>query len=149
MVNVGDKLVLLREDVPRSVIEEAETEAFKIWESNFTDKNSFTGRPRTHTDILKDTLLGKLGEYFLKSKYDYVDDNAKWHDLISPDGERTEVKTWRKSESMKYKIESELNRLKRKKNKNSSGKQWFFSTKLIIITYEAPNIFEIHSIHDI
>lgn len=134
-------------DIPESVILDAINEAEAIYESSYAKSESLSGRSRTKRDIQRDTLQGKLGEYFLIKMFGYINDEEKWHDLISPDGERTEVKTWRKSDSIEYKIKQELIRIKEKK---SSPNKWFFSTKLVVIEYDVlKNELEINSIHNI
>lgn len=144
---LGDKFLVNDGDIPPHVFDEANFEAEQILNSEYTAKNSLSGRNRSLDEIKEDVLLGKIGEYLIKSKYNYTDDDAKWHDLISPGGNRTEIKTWRKNTITPGSTLREINRLKRRKD---SIRKWFFSTKLIIISYDAnTGIFEIIGIHDI
>lgn len=144
---IGDKFVISNDDIPEYVFDEAKFEAEQILNSEYTAKNSLSGRTRSFDEIQEDVLLGKIGEYLIKSRYNYTNDDAKWHDLISPGGNRTEIKTWRKNTITPGSTLREINRLKRRKD---SIRKWFFSTKLIIISYEAnTGIFEIIGIHDI
>ena len=144
---IGDKFVINNNDVPEYVLQEARIEAEQILNSDYTAKTSLSGRIRTLDDIQEDVLLGKIGEYLIKSKYNYTNDDAKWHDLISPGGQRTEVKTWRKHTITPISAEREINKLRRRK---SSVRKWFFSTKLIIVSFDVTNNeFEIIGIYDI
>lgn len=144
---IGDKFVISNDDIPEYVFDEAKFEAEQILNSEYTAKNSLSGRTRSFDEIQEDVLLGKIGEYLIKSRYNYTNDDAKWHDLISPGGNRTEIKTWRKNTITPGSTLREINRLKRRKD---SIRKWFFSTKLIIISYDAnTGIFEIIGIHDI
>ena len=144
---IGDKFIINNDDIPEYVFDEAKFEAEQILNSEYTAKNSLSGRTRSFDEIQEDVLLGKIGEYLIKSRYNYTNDDAKWHDLISPGGNRTEIKTWRKNTITPGSTLREINRLKRRKD---SIRKWFFSTKLIIISYETnTGIFEIIGIHDI
>ena len=144
---IGDKFVINNNDVPEYVLQEARIEAEQILNSDYTVKTSLSGRIRTLDDIQEDVLLGKIGEFLIKTKYNYTNDDAKWHDLISPGGQRTEVKTWRKHTITSISTDREINKLRRRK---SSVRKWFFSTKLIIVSFDvANNEFEIIGIYDI
>ena len=144
---IGDKFIINVNDVPDYVIQEARTEAEQILNSDYTVKTSLSGRIRTLDDIQEDVLLGKIGEFLIKTKYNYTNDDAKWHDLISPGGQRTEVKTWRKHTITSISTDREINKLRRRK---SSVRKWFFSTKLIIVSFDVTNNeFEIIGIYDI
>jgi hypothetical protein len=146
-VVIGDQFIIHRDEIPQYVFDAADEEANSIYESDYAVKNSLSGRPRSYDDIRKDVLLGKLGEYILTSEFNYTNDDAKWHDLISPGGNRTEVKTWRKHTLNTATSEREIMKLRRRKE---SQRQWFFSTKLIVISYDIEtNIFEIEGIHNI
>jgi hypothetical protein len=144
---IGDQFVVDRDALPQYVLDAADLEATSIYESDYADNNSLSGRPRTFDDIRKDTLLGKIGEYILMSQFNYTNDDAKWHDLISPGGTRTEVKTWRKHTMTESGTDREISKLRRRK---SATRQWFFSTKVIVISYDTDtNVFTIESIHNI
>mgnify|MGYP007005601476 FL=1 len=144
---IGDQFVVDRDSLPQYVLDAADLEATSIYESDYADNNSLSGRPRTFDDIRKDTLLGKIGEYILMSQFNYTNDDAKWHDLISPGGTRTEVKTWRKHTMTESGTDREISKLRRRK---SATRQWFFSTKVIVISYDTDtNVFTIESIHNI
>lgn len=144
---IGDQFVVNRDALPQYVLDAADLEATSIYESDYADNNSLSGRPRTFDDIRKDTLLGKIGEYILMSQFNYTNDDAKWHDLISPGGTRTEVKTWRKHTMTESGTDREISKLRRRK---SATRQWFFSTKVIVISYDTDtNVFTIESIHNI
>lgn len=144
---IGDKFVVNNSDVPDYVLQEARIEAEQILNSDYTVKTSLSGRTRTLDDIQEDVLLGKIGEHLIKTKYNYANDDAKWHDLVSPGGLRTEVKTWRKHTITPISTDREINKLRRRK---SSVRKWFFSTKLIIVSFDVTNNeFEIIGIHDI
>jgi hypothetical protein len=144
---IGDKFVINNNDVPEYVLQEARIEAEQILNSDYTVKTSLSGRIRTLDDIQEDVLLGKIGEFLIKTKYNYTNDDAKWHDLISPGGQRTEVKTWRKHTITSISTDREINKLRRRK---SSVRKWFFSTKLIIVSFDVTNNeFEIIGIYDI
>lgn len=144
---IGDKFIINNNDVPDYVLQEARIEAEQILNSDYTVKTSLSGRIRTLDDIQEDVLLGKIGEYLIKTKYNYTNDDAKWHDLISPGGQRTEVKTWRKHTITSISTDREINKLRRRK---SSVRKWFFSTKLIIVSFDVTNNeFEIIGIYDI
>jgi hypothetical protein len=144
---IGDKFIINDNDVPEYVLQEARIEAEQILNSDYTVKTSLSGRIRTLDDIQEDVLLGKIGEFLIKTKYNYTNDDAKWHDLISPGGQRTEVKTWRKHTITSISTDREINKLRRRK---SSVRKWFFSTKLIIVSFDVTNNeFEIIGIYDI
>jgi hypothetical protein len=144
---IGDKFVINNNDIPEYVLQEARIEAEQILNSDYTVKTSLSGRIRTLDDIQEDVLLGKIGEFLIKTKYNYTNDDAKWHDLISPGGQRTEVKTWRKHTITSISTDREINKLRRRK---SSVRKWFFSTKLIIVSFDVTNNeFEIIGIYDI
>lgn len=144
---IGTQFTIKRSEIPQHVFDAADYEAEAIFNSDYAKNESLSGRPRTLDDIRKDTLLGKLGEHFLSTVFNYTNDDSKWHDLISPDGIRTEVKTWRKQYITKAGTEREINKLRKRKKVT---KQWFFSTKAIVISYDADTgIFEIESIYDI
>ena len=144
---IGDQFIIERSEIPQYVIDAADTEAKAIYESDYADNHSLSGRLRNFDDIRKDTLLGKIGEYILMSQFNYTNDDAKWHDLISPGGTRTEVKTWRKHTMTESGTEREVQKLRRRK---SASRQWFFSTKVIVISYDTDtNVFTIESIHKI
>jgi len=145
MVIEGTTWTIKPEEIPQSVFEEAFKEADYIWESHYTDKESLSGRIRDKSDIRSDCLLGKLGEYFLMSEFGYVNDDEKWHDLISQQGERTEVKTMRKDRTSQYKIDQIITKLR---NRKRDRRKWFFSTKAIVLLYE-NDVFEIHKTYDI
>lgn len=144
---LGEQFSIKRSEIPQEVFDDAEIEAKAIYESDYASNFSLSGRPRSFEDIRKDALLGKLGEYFLKTKFGFINDDAKWHDLISPAGTRTEVKTWRK----KYMTErGTLSEIKKLRNRKRSTRQWFFSTEAIIISYNEENsIFTIEAIYKI
>jgi hypothetical protein len=146
-VVIGDQFTIERNELPQYVLDAADAEARAIYESDYADNHSLSGRPRTFDDIRKDTLLGKIGEYILMLHFNYTNDDAKWHDLISPGGTRTEVKTWRKNTMTESGTEREVSKLRRRK---SATRQWFFSTKVIVISYDTEtNVFTIESIHNI
>ena len=144
---IGQSFAVNASELPESVIQSAKEEGSKIWNSAYTSKDSFTGRSRSKTDIVRDCLIGKIGEYILTKHFGYTKDDEDWHDLISSTGVRTEVKTWRtSSKSMERKIQEELDRIKRKK---SGPKRWFNSTELVIIQADDDYTFTIHSSHKI
>lgn len=133
--------------ITKEIINEAIIEADNIWTSDYTSKNNLAGNSRSYNDIYACTLMGKAGEFFLKDVFNYKDDPAKWHDLISETGVRTEVKTWNKSTINQYLIDKEVNRIRSRKN---SGRQWFFSTEMVVILYDKSiNEMEIQGIYQI
>lgn len=144
---IGETFEIKKSEIPKEVFDAADAEAKSICESDYSIKNALSGRARTFDDIRKDTLLGKLGEYFIKSRFNYIEDTAKWHDLISPNGVRTEIKTWRRSTLTQSNINKEIRKLRERKK---ASRQWFFSTKAIVISYDTETcIFEIIDIFDI
>lgn len=144
---IGTQFTIKRSDIPQHVFDAADYEAQAIFNSDYANNDSLSSRPRTYDDIRKDTLLGKLGEHFISTVFNYTNDDSKWHDLISPDGVRTEVKTWRKQYMTKAGTEREINKLRKRKK---TTRQWFFSTKAIVISYDADeSIFEIAGVYDI
>lgn len=148
MLNLlNTQFTIKRSDIPQEVFKAAESEATAIYESSYISNHSLSGRPRRYEDVLKDTMLGKLGEYLIKFHFNYTEDNAKYHDLISPSGERTEIKTWRKKYITRSGTDREIQKLR---NKRRSIPPWFFSTKVIIMSYdEDSNVFTIEEIHDL
>ena len=142
---IGKKFKL--STVPQEVIDAGTIEGNTIWNSNYSQKNALSGKTRTKDDIIKDAILGKCGEYLIKKHFDYIEDTEKWHDLISPEGVRTEIKTWRKSTLTKRMIDDQVRKISSRK---LSDKKWFFSTKMIVIVYdEALYEYEIEGIYDI
>ena len=144
---IGSQFAIQASDIPKSVIDAALSEADLIFNSDYAGTSTLTGRTRTLHDVRKDTLLGKIGEYIIKTNFGYVEDDAKWHDLISPTGERTEIKTWRKQ----YITEANTNKVMQQlRNRKKSTRQWFFSTKAIVISCdEQTNVFTIENVYDI
>lgn len=144
---IGSQFVVMPQDVPKHVIDAALVEADLIFNSDYAGNSTLTGRTRTLHDVRRDTLLGKIGEHIIKTNFDYVEDDAKWHDLISPTGERTEIKTWRKQYITEFNTNKVIQQLR---NRKRSTCQWFFSTKAIIISYdEQTNTFTIENVYDI
>lgn len=144
---IGDRFALKENIIPKEVLDDAKEEALAIYESDYTDKKSLSGRNRSYENILEDTLIGKIGEYFIKSRFSYVNDNAKWHDIISPEGVRTEVKTRRKQYLTEKKVRDDIAVLK---NRKKHCKKWFFSTEVIFISFdEESNIFEVYGVYNI
>lgn len=142
-----EQFTIKRSEIPQCVFDAADFEANSIYESDYANKQSLSGRPRTYAEIRKDTLLGKLGEHFIKTRFGYIDDTAKWHDLISPHGVRTEVKTWRKQYMTEQGTQREVQKLR---NRKRSQRQWFFSTEVIVISYdEDTNIFTVEATYKI
>lgn len=142
MVTLGTQFTIKRSEIPQYVFDAADVEALSIINSDYANKGALSGKLRTFDDIRKDTLLGKLGEYFIQTVFKYTNDDQKWHDLISPDGTRTEIKTWRKQYMTRAGTEREINKLRQRK--------WLFSTKAIVITFDInTEIFEIVGIYDI
>jgi hypothetical protein len=147
VVTIGTQFTIKRSQIPQDVFDAADFEAKAIYESDYASNQSLSGRPRSFDDIRKDTLLGKLGEYFIKSMFNYVEDDEKWHDLISPNGVRTEIKTWRKQYMTVHGTEREIQRLR---NRKRAQRQWFFSTEAIVISYdEYTNVFTIEATYKI
>lgn len=147
MVIIGSQFVLRGSKIPPEVFYMAEYEAKSIYESYYSNKQSLSTRNRSYNDIKKDTLLGKLGEYFIKLKFNYIEDDAKWHDLISPEGIRTEIKTWRKEYITDYNTKKEIKKLQDRKR---ASPPWFFSTEVIVISYEEETtIFTVENIYKI
>lgn len=144
---IGTKFTIKRSEIPQHVFDAADYEAQAIFNSDYANNNSLSGRQRSYDDIRKDTMLGKLGEYFISSVFGYTNDEAKWHDLISPSGVRTEIKTWRKQYMTSSSTDREINNLRKRKR---TKKQWFFSTKVIVISFDTDTgIFEIEGVYDI
>jgi len=144
---IGLEWTIKPKEIPEFIFESAKLESDLIWNSEYTNKNSLSGLPRTKENLYRDCLLGKLGEYFLMSVFDYIDDTEKYHDLISPTGIRTEVKTFRDINPKQYKIDKLISKLKKRK---SDRNNWFKSTEVIIILYDRnTSIFKIHGVYDI
>lgn len=134
----------MNEEIPEAVIQDAISEGTAIWESHYTTKSSLSGmRTRDKHDIIRDCLLGKIGEYFLIRDFGYTNDQQKWHDLIDGDGVSTEVKTLRTEYFRESNVQGELSRLRSKVREG-----WFYSKKLVVILYE-NDVLTIHGIYDI
>lgn len=147
MVTIGTQFIIKRSEIPQYVFDAADAEASSIINSDYASKDALSGRLRTFDDIRKDTLLGKLGEHFIQTVFGYTNDDQKWHDLIAPDGTRTEIKTWRKQYMTKAGTDREINKLRQRKK---AQRQWFFSTKTIVIVFDTcTEIFEIEGVYDI
>ena len=131
---ITDKYILPIKDVPLSVLYDAEEEYHLIINSKHTNKNSLAGRPRDPDEIKRNVVRGKIGEYILKRYYNYTEDPEVYHDLISPGGVRTEVKTWKKSSVTHERINTQVRALS---NKKQDG--WFHSTVVIIILFDEKN----------
>lgn len=142
MVTIGTQFTIKRSEIPQYVFDAADVEASSIINSDYASKDALSGRLRTFDDIRKDTLLGKLGEHFIQTVFSYTNDDQKWHDLISPDGIRTEIKTWRKQYLTRANIDREINKLRQRK--------WLFSTKAIVVVFDVETeIFEIEGVYNI
>lgn len=126
---ISDKFTILPSEIPKEVLDCALEEARSIWESNYTNKDSLSSRSRNFYDVLKNTLVGKVGEYILKHYYNYVDDDEKWHDLISPGGVKTEVKTWNYYGLTREKINTQVRELTNRVKYTN----WFNAEVVIII----------------
>jgi len=142
---ITDKYILPVNIVPLSVLYDAEEEYNLIIKSNYTNKNSLAGRPRDPDEIKSNVIRGKIGEYILKRCYGYSNDPEAYHDLVSPGGVRTEVKTWRRESVNPEKINTQVRALSSKKLEG-----WFHSTVVVIILFDDKNdeyeIFDIRRI---
>lgn len=129
---ITDKYIIHPKDIPLSVIEEALEESKKIINSSHASNKSLGGNDRSNKEIIRDTLVGKVGEYIIKHYYNYTNDPDKWHDLISPGGVKTEIKTRFKRFTTIESVNTQVRNLT-KKYKEST---WFNSTVVIIIFYD-------------
>lgn len=142
---IGKKFKL--STVPQEVIDAGMIEGNIIWNSKYSQKAALSGKQRTKDDVINDAILGKRGEYLIKKHFNYIEDTEKWHDLISPEGVRTEIKTWRKSTLTRRMIDDQVKKIS---NRKYDKKKWFFSTKMIVIVYNERNDeYEIEGIYDI